>query len=904
MRIKLRVSDLMAKMFFFFILLLSYSNAKGQVASTTPMEGQGNTMSAAVSGVSELPEVTVKAKGIDQAAAFDQMHDSLNKVNILSQDQINQTPAKTVAQAAQQLPGVGVQHDTGEPRYITIRGTDPTLDIVTFNDVLIPSYDDASRSVDLDDIPVGLVGEEEVFKTIFPNMDAQGVGGQMNLIPKSAFDYPDSFHEIKAEAGYVPQKNEPTANGNLTWGETLNLGGPTKLGILVSANYQYERFGIEDLEETYTPAGSGQFGPNSINEYDFQDYFYERDRAGIGANIDLRADRDNKLYANLMYSGYDEYRRPKYTTAYQNIDAIPGQAVQNADGSYTVNVGTAGTDVEDKVSYELTQYRTLGVGVGGENNLGGFDLDYKGSYTYADTNEPWHPDYSFKDKKSNLGGTITYNNTQNNGNSPTFDNSQLTGELDPANFVLKGFSNETQVYNVNQYGLKADGKTDQDLGGGDKGTLKFGLDMNTSYAFYTDVNYTPSTLPSTLPTMANFSPTTLPNFYPGNIYNMGPVPGITSLLNGLNINGSTAFAGPMTETDAVADAGQDWDSYETVYAGYAMYTLKADKMTVMGGARIEGTHIKYDWNQAYDDVAEDNELNAAIPRTGHIDYVNVLPSLGMKYEFSDMFTTRINYSETIARPTYNEYIPSPTLGQNNSGSFSSADPVVTNTYGNPDLKAMVSDNIDSSWEFYPQKGAILAVDGFIKDISNYFAPNYSQNTGSNAVTNTVTYENIPYSQIYGLEFQYQQQYTMLPDFLSGLGMRGSISRMWSQGETSPGTYTELPSQSDLIWNAGIFYKKYGLTIDVGGSFTGANLSLIGNAALPGADGGPVPNVYYDDYFQIDAKIQYAFTKDFTLYAEGDNLNNEPLRYYQGTSNLPIQNEYYGPTFDGGIDVTF
>ena len=176
MRIKLRVSDLMAKMFFSFILLLSYSNAKGQVASTTPMEGQGNTTSAAVSGVSELPEVTVKAKGIDQAAAFDQMHDSLNKVNILSQDQINQTPAKTVAQAAQQLPGVGVQHDTGEPRYITIRGTDPTLDIVTFNDVLIPSYDDASRSVDLDDIPVGLVGEEEVFKTIFPNMDAPGRG--------------------------------------------------------------------------------------------------------------------------------------------------------------------------------------------------------------------------------------------------------------------------------------------------------------------------------------------------------------------------------------------------------------------------------------------------------------------------------------------------------------------------------------------------------------------------------------------------------------------------------------------------------------------------------------------------------------------------------------------------------
>jgi len=898
MRIKPSGFDLLASAFFSFIFLLAVPGVRADEAALA--EAQGNSLTAAVTSVSELPEVTVKAKGIDQAQAFDEMHDSLNKVNILSQDQINQTPAKTVAQAAQQLPGVGVQHDTGEPRYISIRGTDSTLDIITFNDTLIPSYDDATRSVDLDDIPVALVGEEEVFKTILPNMDAQGVGGQMNLIPKSAFDYPGSFHEIKAQGGVVPERNEPNALGALTWGETMGLGGSAKLGFLVTASYEYERFGIDDLEETYTPAGSGQLAANSINEYDFQYYDYERDRAGIGANIDLRADKDNKYYLNLMYSGFDEYRRPKWTTAYQNIDALPGQAVQNADGSFTINdLATAGTDIKDKVSYELTQYRTLGLGLGGENNLGGLDVDYKGSYAYADTNVPWHYGYSFKAKTSKLGGQITYNNSGNNGNSPSFDNSQLTGENNPANFALSSFTNEQSAYTVNQYGLKADGKTDMDLGGEDKGTLKFGADMNTSYAAYTDVNYQ-GTLASA--TMANFGPTTLPNFYPGNIYNMGPVPAMSSLLSGLN--NSSTYAGPLTEADSVADLGADWDSYETVYAGYAMYTLTTGKMTLMGGARIEGTHIKYDWNQAYDDVAEDNELTAAIPQVGHIDYVNVLPSFGLKYVFNDQLTTRINYSETIARPTYNQYIPSPTLGQNQNGGTSSADPVVSNTYGNPDLKAMVSDNIDVSWELYPQKGAILAVDGFIKDIANYFAPNYNQNVGSGSVTNTITYENIPYSQIYGLEFQYQQQYTSLPDFLSGLGLRGSISRMWSQGETSPGTYTELPSQSDLIFNTGVFYKKDGLTIDVGGSFTGANLSLIGNAALPGSLGGPVPNIYYDDYFQIDAKIQYAFTKDFTIYAEGDNLNNEPLRYYQGTSNMPIQNEYYGPTFDGGLTVDF
>ncbi len=903
MRIQWTVSPLLAFGLFLISSFMLSSNAKADDATMpTPVEGQANTFAAAVTGVSELPEVTVKARGIDQAAAFDQMHDSLNKVNILSQDQINQTPAKTVAQASQQLPGVGVQHDTGEPRYISIRGTDSNLDIVTFNETLIPSYDDSSRSVDLDDIPAGLVGEMEVFKTILPDMDGQGVGGQMNLVPKSAFDYAGSFHELKAEGGYVPERQDPTYAADLTWAETLNLGGQAKLGFLFTASGDEKRFGIDDLEETYTPAGSGQLGPNSINEYDFQYYDYDRIRGGLGANIDLSVDKDNKYYADLMYSGYDEYRTPKWTTAYQNIDATTGNATLNPDGSYTIDVGADGTKLSDKVSYELTQFRTLGLGLGGDNNLNGLDLDYKASYSYSDQNVPWHYGYAFKNKNSNLGGTITYNNSTNNGNSPTFDNSAMTGENDPANFALSGFTNEQSAYTVNQYGFKADGKTDMSLGGDDKGTLKFGADANMSFADYNDKNFAPNTLNPA--TMADFSPFSLPSFYPGDIYNMGPVPGLGALTSLLN-SPSSPYASALVESDPVADKALDWDSWENVYAGYAMYTLTSGQMTVMGGVRVEATDIKYDWYNAYSDYPVDSvELGAATHERGTIDYANVLPSLGMKYVFNPDFTTRINFSETLARPTYNQYIPSPTLGQNNNGGTSSADPVVTNTYGNPNLKAMVSNNIDSSWEFYPAKGAILAVDGFVKDISNYFAPDYAEVINSGGVTTTITYSNIPYSQIYGLEFQYQQQYTMLPDPFDGVGFRGSVSRMWSQGETSPGVYTELPSQSDLIWNAGLFYKKNGLTIDVGGSFTGKNLSLIGDQALPSSLGGPVPNVYYDDYFQIDAKVQYAFTKDFTVYADGNNLNNEPLRYYQGSSNLPIQNEYYGPSFDGGLVVDF
>ncbi len=213
MRINLRGSNLLMRVLFSFFFLTSFSRAKADQAMATPVEGQGNSLSASVTGVSELPEVTVKAKGIDQAQAFDEMHDSLNKVNIVSQDQINQTPAKSVAQAAEQLPGVGLIHDTSEPRYLTIRGTDPNLDIITFNETIIPSYDEAARSVDLDAIPAGLFGEFELYKTILPDMDAQGIGGQLNLVPKYAKDYPNGLFELKAEGESFPRTQPARCQG-------------------------------------------------------------------------------------------------------------------------------------------------------------------------------------------------------------------------------------------------------------------------------------------------------------------------------------------------------------------------------------------------------------------------------------------------------------------------------------------------------------------------------------------------------------------------------------------------------------------------------------------------------------------------------------------------------------------
>jgi TonB-dependent receptor len=887
-----------------FSILISSSSVSADMAA--PADSQGNSLSASVTGVSELPEVTVKAKGIDQAAAFDQMHDSLNKVNVLSQDQISQTPAKSVVQAAEQLPGVGTSHDTSEARYISIRGTDPDFDIITFNDTIIPSFDKAARSVDLDSIPAGLFGEFELYKTILPDMDAQGIGGQLNLEPKYANDYANGLFELQAEGEYFPERSQAGARGQLTWADNYNLGGKTNLGVLVTGGYQYSKFGIDDLENDYTDPANSPLIASSVKDYQFRYYDYERDRAGVGTNINLDFDKDNKLYANLMYAGYDEYRDPAMHTEYHSIDAVAGNATVAPDGTVTIpDAAAAGVNVVKTYTDELTQFRNLATGVGGSNNLGGFLLDYKADFAYADSNVPWNYNYKFKTNSGAVTGSLTYNNTLNNGNSPVFNFSGLEGtDTNPAtSFLNGGGSNSTSTYQVASYGGKADGKFEIPLGGSDSSTVKFGAAVRLEYSTNTDASFSAASTGVPL-ALSQLDPTSF-TYYNG-LYSTGPLPNFTDTNNLLN-GGSNTYLGAYTQTDPNGDKGGDYTNWEDVFAEYAMYTVKSGPMEVMTGARIETTHIQYNWflaNQLDPGTGDPTgpELASPIAETGTIDYTNILPSLGFKYTFNPDMITRVNYSQTIARPTQAQYIPSFSLGQALSAQANNGN--VQFTFGNPNLRPMISNNIDFSFELYPQKAAILGVDFFLKDIANYIALNYNRvdgagGVGSGGVTDSLNYLNIPTSDIYGAEFQYQQQYTTLPGLLSGLGFRGSISFMGSNGELAQGIYGELPFQSDLIGETGIFYKKDGLTIDVAGNFTGKNLMVIGD---PNVDNSP--SIYRDDFFQINAKAQYAFTPDFKIYADGNNLNNESLRYYQGLPNFPIQNEYYQPSFDAGMVIDF
>ena len=119
-----------------------------------------------------------------QAKALNQQKHNKNIGNVISSDQVGRFPDANVGDALKRVPGVTMQNDQGEARNIIIRGLAPSLNSVTLNGDRIPSAEGDNRNVQMDLIPSDMISTIEVSKTLTPDMDADAIGGSVNLITR------------------------------------------------------------------------------------------------------------------------------------------------------------------------------------------------------------------------------------------------------------------------------------------------------------------------------------------------------------------------------------------------------------------------------------------------------------------------------------------------------------------------------------------------------------------------------------------------------------------------------------------------------------------------------------------------------------------------------------------------
>ncbi|MFB0907932.1 MAG: TonB-dependent receptor plug domain-containing protein, partial [Spirosomataceae bacterium] len=178
-----------------------------------------------------------------QAKALNQQRTNANITNVVSSDQVGRFPDANIGDALKRIPGITMQNDQGEARDIIIRGMAPQLNSVTLNGERIPSAEGDNRRVQMDLIPADMIQTIQVNKAVLPNMDADAIGGSVNLVTRKA---PNDLRVSGTLASGVNLlSDKPIYTGAFVLGNRILND---KLGFVLSGSYNNHQLGSHNVE--------------------------------------------------------------------------------------------------------------------------------------------------------------------------------------------------------------------------------------------------------------------------------------------------------------------------------------------------------------------------------------------------------------------------------------------------------------------------------------------------------------------------------------------------------------------------------------------------------------------------------------------------------------------------------
>jgi hypothetical protein len=131
-----------------------------------------------------------------------------NLINVQAAEAIAKYPDVNAAEALSRMPGVALSIDTGEGRFINIRGLDGNFNGSTMGGVVLLNtqpggtyFNAAGRAVEFDTVPIGAVDRMSIIKTGLPDHDAEGIGGSVELTPRTAIGANRLFADVTLGGG-------------------------------------------------------------------------------------------------------------------------------------------------------------------------------------------------------------------------------------------------------------------------------------------------------------------------------------------------------------------------------------------------------------------------------------------------------------------------------------------------------------------------------------------------------------------------------------------------------------------------------------------------------------------------------------------------------------------------------
>ena len=856
-----------------YTLKVSYVGYSPKEMTVTIANGKVLTRDVVLDEGAELKEVEVLGAFSGQRKAFQMQKAAMGVTNVVSADQVGKFPDSNIGDALKRINGINVQYDQGEARFGQVRGTSADLTSVTVNGNRLPSAEGDTRNVQLDLIPADMIQTIEVNKVVTSDMDGDAIGGEVNLVTKSTPSH--RILNFTAGTGYTWISEKPQLNLGATWGQRFFND---KFGVMASASYQYAPGGSDNTEFEYVEKD----GKVVLNEAQVRQYYVTRERQSYSLGLDYRFSPLHKISFKGIYNRRNDWEN-RYRISYKKLASDPS--------SQSVVIQTkAGSD--NNKDARLERQQTMDFTLDGEHQFGRLNVDWASSFSRATEDRPNERYIGWKLKGSD---DLDFGAAMEDAGKEQPYCSLAIPSFDEGKWKLDEFTNSDQSISENE--IKERINFSLPLVSGKFGnTLRFGYKYtnkhkkrNTEYYDYTDAadKYL-SDWKDNLSTQVRSS------FMPGSQYPIGTQFVSKGYLG--NMDFDKADGQELLEEEA-----GNYKATEQIHAAYLRLDQRLGaKLTATAGLRMESTRLK---TSGVNYMVDEEEEESLTP-TGEFrnNYTNWLPSLLLKYTPDDNSNVRFSITKTISRPKYSALVA--------NKSFNLADQEAT--IGDPNIKPTEAWNFDLSADYYFKSIGMVSLGLFYKDIKNVNVETLGYYTGEelglagNGELFEVTQNMNAYdARVFGVEVAWQRDFGFIAPELRCLGFYGNYTYTHSTTRNynprlgiEDGDDVKMAGSPEHTANASLYFEKNGVNVRLSYNFASDFIDMMNT-------GSRELDRYYDKVNYLDLNASYTWGKNtkFTVYAEANNLLNQPLRYYQGESKRTMQVEYYGVKVNAGIKIS-
>jgi iron complex outermembrane recepter protein len=906
-------------------LAAAYGHVAAQVA---PAQAEADKASEAADGAAK-PE----AKQLSTVVVTG-FRSSLEKSMVLKQqaigvrdsivaEDIGKFPEANVAESLQRVPGVILNRDdsSGEGQRISIRGLPTEYSVTTLNGALVNATSTggiggAARGFNFDVFASELFGRVDFYKSPLAELSEGGMGGVVDLQTPRPFDNPKQTirYGLTASHNTTSGKTDPMgfALYSNTWGPVGFLAGVShsssvnnRSGFEATGGYNSSARG------SILPAAKGNFAV-ALD--------YDSPRANLGGYT--RAEVDNALLPRIyrFYGSSNDRSRDGLVSSLQfktptldvSLDALYSKLKNSRDEMYfgllirnsrttdrTKPAGQAGNNGLIPLNIKIDPASNLLTGTFGNTSYssGVTYSEDETKFGYIAANARW----AVSDKlrltaqlSSNSSKAKSYQDTLSGqifGVDSTIDYgsdhvypslSSPVSYTNPANF--DGFDVNTGLTRETDKGKQGRVVADWDyaLAGDWTGHLKAGLVYAQTSKDINKRNGT-SAAKAKLNTLGT----------------AGMRSGMTSDLPIANLDMGAGWPhawGTFTRgyafstfdplafnSDATFTPAQSFKAEEKVSTAFVQSDFRGE---VFGKELRLNAGLRYSKTETLiDNYKQQGTSLTYAPNQEKGSYSNVLPAVSAALDLTDSVTWRTSWGKTLSRASLSiiaaqTVIPNP---------FDN-----TATAGNPSLLPQQSKNLDTSVEWYFQKGSMLSAALFRKELTDATVASTTQTTfGALGLPDTAlgaifqnaqgkvdpalpmtlrTYSNAGKQTLKGFELAWQQDFNFLPDPFKGFGALASYTHInpfnSAQWVTNAGSTIEVNSVPKYAYSATLYYENGPFAFRTSYNYKGRSLH------------GDNPKNNGDDLIRwragrgyLDANVSYKISDSLEIRLDALNLSN-------------------------------